>query len=76
MGSPAVDGGVELGAVGELAGVVDGVPLVRHGERAGADLGVDVAEEKLEDSSRGSRGVRRLERGDVVELDGGTVARV
>ncbi len=26
-------GGVELGAVGEVAGVVDGVPLVGRGER-------------------------------------------
>ena len=42
--SPMVDGGVEFGAVGEIAGVVDGVPLVRCSEFAGADLCVDVVE--------------------------------
>src|SRR5580704_7774237 len=36
--------GVELGAVDEIAGVVDGVPLVRCGELACADLGIDVVE--------------------------------
>ena len=40
----AIDGGVKLGAVDEIAGVVDGVPLVRNGELAGADLSVDVVE--------------------------------
>ncbi len=43
-GCAAVDGGVELGAVGEPAGVVDGVVLAGLGEGAGADDGVDVAE--------------------------------
>ena len=42
--SAAVDGGVELGAVGEPGGVVDCVVLALFGEGAGADDGVDVAE--------------------------------
>jgi len=43
-GSAAVDGGVELGAVGEPAGVVDGVVLAGLGDGPGADDGIDVAE--------------------------------
>ena len=43
-GRAAVDGGVELGAVGEPACVVDGVILAGFGEWASADDGVDVAE--------------------------------
>jgi len=38
-------GGVELGAVRcEVAGVLDGVPLLRQSEVAGADPGVDIGE--------------------------------
>ena len=37
-------GGVEFGAIDEVAGVFDGVPLVRGEESPGADFGVDVAE--------------------------------
>ena len=43
-GGAAVDGGVEFGAVGEPAGVVDGVVLAGFSEGACADDGVDVAE--------------------------------
>jgi len=35
---------VELSAVGQVAGVVDGVPLVRRGQFAGTDFCVDVVE--------------------------------
>ena len=43
-GLATVDGGVELGAVGEPAGVVDGVVTALLGEGASADDDVDVAE--------------------------------
>src|SRR5260370_29914902 len=43
-GLTTVEGGVELGAIGQVARVVDGVPLVRCGEFAGADFCVDVVE--------------------------------
>ena len=38
-----VEGGVELGAIDEVAGVVDGVPLARGDAGPAADFGVDVA---------------------------------
>lgn len=39
-----IEGGVELGAVGEPTGVLDGVELVRRGEGAGAADDIDIAE--------------------------------
>lgn len=37
-------GGVEYGAVLQIAGVEDAVPLVRRGRLASSDLGIDVGE--------------------------------
>jgi hypothetical protein len=42
FGAGMVEGGFELGAVGEPAGVVDGVILAVFGEWAGPDLDIDV----------------------------------
>ncbi len=71
-GLAAVDGGVELGAVGEVAGVVDGVELVRRGELAGADFGVDVVEGEAGGlKPEGLAEFGTFERRDVIELDAG-----
>jgi len=43
-GSAAIDGGVELGAIGEPASVVDGVVTALFSERSGTDGYIDVAE--------------------------------
>ncbi len=69
-GLAAVDGGVKLGAVGEIAGVVDGVVLAGLGEGAGADYGVDV-DEGVGGLLLGELGAKlgADEGGDVVEMD-------
>ncbi len=68
-GLAAVEGGVKLGAVGEIAGVVDGVPHLLVAEFTGTDLGVDV--EEGVGGGTGAQAIADLggdERGDVVEL--------
>ena len=71
-GLAAVDGGVELGAVYEVAGVVDGVPLVRCGKFAGADFGVDIVEGEAGgfDTKGFQKRLRVLNRSDVIKTYG------
>ena len=71
-GLAAINGGVELGAVCEVAGVVDGVELAGLGGLAGADLGVDI--EQREGGGLAGKGflyLRAEQRRRVVELGGG-----
>ena len=70
-----VVGGVELGAVDQIAGVVDGIPLLRSGERARAGLGVNVAKREGDGiDAEGLADAGSQLRRDIAEFDVGNGA--